>query len=557
MFEPITFRDGFNIILGQTDDSSDKTNGVGKSLCIEFINYCLMKRASDSRVSKIPKKIFPLDHYICLDFELGGSKVVVKRSFHDPELITLSVNDSQYTSIDYKQCLKKLSQLYQKGNEAYLPSFRSIVNLIARDEKSEFKSIVKCHDTSKRIPSDYSPHLFFLGISPESYEEAKSLVGEIDTLTKAKTKLKKDIELITGKDYSEVNADLNELKDQLSEIKSELEKLESSSSYEIVRDELIALDDQLDSLRAKLGVHKAELSKIKLFRGNVFIDSDELSLLYNKFSSGLGDSIKKNLDEVQSFKNKIDEFQHSLLNERRVFLQKEVRNLTDKIISIEDCYKSKAKLLDSSGNLRSLKKVITIYQKKLDEQSQLSSFIGKHDDYERQLKRKKQDKINQVAILDAHIFEGQERIEALKEEIFKAHKSIMGNNRCHFEIQTTDRKDILQIELRIFDDGSHSNEREKVFIYDISMLNMKNSDHHPGLLIHDNIFDVDQDTLVKSLNFAHHSVGESLSKQYILTLNEDKLHPGDLALLDFSLDYYAIAHFTKSDRFLKEHYQER
>jgi uncharacterized protein YydD (DUF2326 family) len=56
--------------------------------------------------------------------------------------------------------------------------------------------------------------------------------------------------------------------------------------------------------------------------------------------------------------------------------------------------------------------------------------------------------------------------------------------------------------LRIDDDGSHSVEREKVFIYDIALLlNEYTKSRHPGLLVHDNIFDVDDDTLRKSLEF--------------------------------------------------------
>ena len=33
-FEPIEFKKGINLILGEQDDSSNKTNGVGKSLLV-------------------------------------------------------------------------------------------------------------------------------------------------------------------------------------------------------------------------------------------------------------------------------------------------------------------------------------------------------------------------------------------------------------------------------------------------------------------------------------------------------------------------------------------
>ena len=57
-FEPVSFDSGINIILGEKDVSSNKTNGVGKTLLIEFINFCLLKEFKSSRVSKIPHSDF-------------------------------------------------------------------------------------------------------------------------------------------------------------------------------------------------------------------------------------------------------------------------------------------------------------------------------------------------------------------------------------------------------------------------------------------------------------------------------------------------------------------
>ena len=46
IFEEISFHDGVNIILGEKYDDSSvkgrKTNGVGKSMCIEFLDFCFL-----------------------------------------------------------------------------------------------------------------------------------------------------------------------------------------------------------------------------------------------------------------------------------------------------------------------------------------------------------------------------------------------------------------------------------------------------------------------------------------------------------------------------------
>ena len=61
IFDDIIFKDGLNMILGEKCDENNptgrKTNGVGKSICIEFINFCLLKEYDKSRIAKIPPTI--------------------------------------------------------------------------------------------------------------------------------------------------------------------------------------------------------------------------------------------------------------------------------------------------------------------------------------------------------------------------------------------------------------------------------------------------------------------------------------------------------------------
>lgn len=95
-------------------------------------------------------------------------------------------------------------------------------------------------------------------------------------------------------------------------------------------------------------------------------------------------------------------------------------------------------------------------------------------------------------------------------------------------------------------------EREKVFIYDIALLlNGYTCGLHPGFLVHDNIFDVDKDTLTRGLRYLVEEK-ELTNSQYICTINADILDPETLDLLS----EYVRAQFTKAKPFLKTKYQE-
>lgn len=559
VFDPISFEDGINLILGETTEGNVKTNGVGKSMAIEFINYGLLKRHEESRVSLIPEQTLPSDTLICLDFEINSKPITIKRSVKDHKCPTLIMDGKKIPFTDIEDATSYLTTLlFGSCNDESIPSFRAMLAPLIRDERSEFKSIIKCFDTNRNIPPDYTPHLFLLNIDPKPYKQAKNLSSEIDKVTKAIAKVKENIFSITGKNVSEAKSDLNELTSQVTRIHQEIEHLENIEGYDIVRDEVIEIEIQLDEFRSRQAVIKAELSKIKLFRGDNYIDEREISELYNQFKAGLGDLIKKQIEEVTTFKKKIDNFQKTLIDGRRKELEQSLNEIETNIKRCNKLYREKLSLIDQKGAFKNLRQTISTYQKKVEDHASLSTFIKKLSDYEREKKDKNNERDGLIFLLDSFVSNSSKIIESLEKTILDIHEFVAGNRLSSFEIGISKKKEIVNFELRIYDDGSHSNEREKVFLYDIGLLiDTETGKLHPGLLIHDNIFDVDYDTLIKSLNYI--SINETLAyKQYILTLNSDKIYDADISsLLRLDMEKFKRAAFTKASKFLKANYQER
>jgi uncharacterized protein YydD (DUF2326 family) len=558
LFEPIDFFNGFNLIFGETTDNSVKTNGVGKSLCIEFINYALLKDHGKSRVSKIPKNDLPEDFEICLDFEINDKKITIRRNVFKEDFPQLYVNGKLKPVANKSQVLEYLTSLtFGSISTSESPSFRSILGPLIRDEKSEFKSIIKCFDTDKRIPPDYEPHLYLLGINPAPYNHAKQLNRDLEKIRAAKSKVKENVEALTGKNISEAKADLNDLKNQVEKTQKDIDRLENTEGYDIVKSEIIALEDEIEDKRARQEVLKSEISKIQLFKGDNYIDENEVADLYNQFKDGLGDLIKKELSEVSAFKKKIDNFQRSLINERKEKVTKEIGALDEELKTLDNRYKEKVSLLDQEGLLKSLKKTIAIHQRKMEDYSSLNSFLEAFSNHEKERKDKDIERINQIHLLDTYVIEAKDSVESIESLILEMHEYVYGNQQCSFDVEVKDNKEIVKFDLRIYDDGSHSIDREKVFFYDYALLTSQSTeDRHPGLLIHDNIFEVDRDTLIKNLDYINSTLGCLTDKQYILTLNKDMLSPEDLLLLKLKMSNHVRATFTKDKRFLNIHYQE-
>lgn len=559
VFDPIIFDDGINLILGETTEGNVKTNGVGKSMAVEFINYGLLKRHEDSRVSLIPNETFPHSTMICLDFEINGKFITIKRSIENHKCPILIVDDKARACTDVEDATSYLTTLlFGSSTDESTPSFRAILGPLIRDERSEFKSIIKCFDTDKTIPPDYTPHLFLLNIDPKPYKQARALLGEIDKIGKAISKAKENIVAITGKNVSEAKADLNELTSQVAKIHLEMERLENIEGYDIVKDEIIEIEIQLESFRSRQAVIKTELSKLKIFRGDNYIDETEVAELYNQFKEGLGDLIKKQIEEVTAFKKRIDHFQKTLIDGRRKELEDSLKEIDVSILRLDRLYRERLSLIDQKGALKNLRQTIATYQKKVEDHASLSAFIKKLADYEREKREKTNERDGLIFLLGSFVTNSSGVIDSLEQTILDIHEAVAGNRLSSFDVEVTKKKEIVNFELRIYDDGSHSNEREKVFIYDIGLLtNIETGKRHPGLLVHDNIFDVDYDTLIKSLNYISDNKEALAQKQYILTLNSDKIHDADInSRLRLDLEGLKRAAFTKDARFLKASYQE-
>lgn len=241
-----------------------------------------------------------------------------------------------------------------------------------------------------------------------------------------------------------------------------------------------------------------------------------------------------------------------------ITLKSELSEINSIVRKLDEEYSEKISLLDNGEILKDLKTSIRVFNEKNSELNNLRSLIQKYDESERVKKKLEAEKALLISDLEEELYKKQEILKSFKETILSIHERIMGNREAHFEIVTTKKQSVVEFIMRIDDDGSHSTERMKVFIYDISlMLNEHTRKNHPGFLIHDNIFE-DDDSLEKSLNFLFNYNNRTPNDfQYIVTLNRDLIELASKnGKLQFDIDDLKRATFTKDNRFLRTKYTE-
>lgn len=567
VFDEILFHDGINLILGEKYDESStrgrKTNGVGKSMSIEFLDFCFLCDYDKSRISKIPDEVLDPEENIILEMEIGGEAITIKRNRkkQDKPVIIRNGKVTQFDKLqDAKDYITEL--LFENLNGKEVPTFRTLLSVLIRDERSEFTDILKCHDLSKRIPDDLTSHLFMLGLSLEAYKQVIATIKEIDKTTTALNKVKNELTQNGGKKIADIKAEMNALEAELSQMGEALDAFRSNDAFSSMEAELVELENMLDQLRQRQKILKREYEKIRLLPQPEQVDDTEIELVYNQFKSNLGNAIVKSLNEVVDFKNKVEEFQRILVNQKARDLEKQIAEISEQIRVLDEQYAEKIKIIDTKGVLKNLKTSLKVYEVKKETSAHTHFLFEQYNQYDKQQKLLRVKKSQELLEIDAEIDELIDELKSFTATILDIHEAIMANKECSFEIKTKNTprgKTPVDINLRIYDDGSHSVNRTKVFIYDMAlMFNEYTRKRHPLFLVHDNIFDVDQDTLVQCLNYVYQQEEHYSDFQYILTLNRDKIENEERTkLIKMNIDEHKRAVFTKVKKFLKRDYQEK
>lgn len=568
LFEPISFSHGINLILGEKWDENQpqgrKENGVGKSLCVEFLHFALLREFGKTRVSLIPGEIFPDGFSVVLDLSINGEELQIRRSLARPEQPTILRGGKSTTFATLEHATRFLGDLLFAGtSDVGFNSFRGLMSLLMRDERSGFSDILNAMAVKRNgAPPDPQPHLFLLGIDVGEYRRLLDAIRELDRQTKLLTKLKEDLTRRGAVRMGDIAAELNQDQAVVQKIEDGLAELRAEPAFAQVEADLNQLEGKLAALRARRKGVDYQIDQIRVLPKPETIDETDIAIVFNRVRAGLGDLVIKSLEQAKAFKDEIESFQRSLLNEELQRLESEHEKLTQQIRELSREHSTLVARVDRRGVLDELRSGLLVAQAKQQDYYHRRALFQQYGEAEQ---RKEDLKSERQLAMDAlrHQILEQRVVEAsMNQEVADIHARVMHNRNASFSIKVLTGANVkhpLDFALRIQDDGSHSVNRTKVFIYDSALMFAScTQDRHPGFLLHDNIFDVDQDTLVQCLNFLQEKLEDGADFQYILTLNREKIENEDRRnMLKFNVDEVRKARLTKDKPFLGVRYQEK
>lgn len=559
-FEPIRFGPGLNLILGEKSDAGQqqgrKVNGVGKSLSVEFLHFALLRPFEQTRVARIPKERLPTDLTVILDLSINGHELQVRRTVARPDQPTILRNGAPVKFSRLDEATRFLGDLLFEGQASGgFTSFRGLMSLLMRDEESEFSDILRTMPASKNAPSDPLPHLYLLGFDLAPYRKLRETISEIDQHEKALLKLKADLTRRGEIQIRDIAAGLNEEQKSVEVIQHGLSELRAEPAFAEVEQDLNRLETRLGQLRAERKGISFQIDQIRSLPQPEMIDDTDIQIVYDRIRAGLGALVVKSLDQARAFKHEVEKFQGSLLTDERERLEGAERKLTANIRQLSEEHSTLIKQVDRQGSLKELSAGLSVAMHKHQDYYRRRALFTQYKQAEQRKEELRSDRQQALDALRKQRQEHQDVEDAMNHEVALIHERIMGIRRASFTIELNTNAKVkhpLSLDLRIDDDGSHSIERTKVFIYDCAlMFSPCTRARHPRFLLHDNIFEVDKDTLVQCLNYLEEQADRGEDFQYILTLNREKIEVEERTRL-IKLDVSAAtrATLTKATPFL-------
>ncbi len=566
VFTPVHFHSGINLILGEKGQGSTplekKVNSVGKSLCVEFLQFALLANLRDSRVARVPPEVLSPDTTISLELSINDTRLQISRSLARPDEPVITVDGQSQSFASLSEALRYLEALLYRDLPADEgPSLRSLLSVLMRDERSKFTSVLSVLPADVKAMPDITPHLFLMGFETSDYRsvaQAAKAQDKQDKIVRALNSEATDGGRLTR---SEVGARMNQEQAEVAAIEEGLKALQAEPAYELLEKDIITLETQLADLRAKRRAGSFQLDRIEAMPQPEFIDETDVAIVYNQAKNGLGDLVVRSLEQARLFKKQIETFQRSLLQEEATRLRTEQTLLNQSIAQLADQHAAIMRQLDQKGTLQELRLGLNQAVAKQERYHRRSHLLDQLQQEENTLAQRKSERSQALLALRLYLTQAKAIETEIGQTIASIHERIMGSRLAFFRLVLKDSapKNPVTVDLETQGDGGHSVERTKVFIYDTALLFAPcTQSHHPGLLLHDNLFDVDQDTMVQCLNSLHERQAAGADFQYVLTLNREKIETEErLQLLKLDVDALRVATLTRSAPFLRQRYQEQ
>lgn len=519
-FHPIIFKDGVNIIVGKqvaplVENDGNTYNGVGKSLTLHLIHFCLGSNKIDSLGVYLP------DWEFTLRFKIDGKEYYATRSTERQNVIDFS--GEEYTA--QKMRMKMLELCFGLTENPTNMTWTTLFSRFVR----RFRSCYATFDTFVPKESDYSKILnncYLLGIDTELIVRKKELRDQQSLGNTTEKAIKKDPlfkQYYLGK--SDAALDASDLEYRIGELEKEISQFKVSNNYHELEKEADEKSFEKRALENKRILISNYIKNIEdSLKETTEVKEEKLLKVYEAAQVEIPEMVKKNLDEVLKFHD-------DLLTSRNTRLRKELNKQRDELKDIDDSIETLGKRMDELLSFLDSHGALEEYVALTKQLNALNTELNRIQEYQKILKAYKDNELRIKAELIEQDKETEEYLEAeeeylkkLRNQFWNYAKKFYPKKRSGLVINNNSGENMLRFNLdaRIEDDSSDGVNEVRMFCFDLLLLNCKKSKIR--FLAHDSRLFANMDPRQRESLFR--IVNETCAEnnmQYICSINEDAL----------------------------------
>lgn len=522
-FKPVYFKNetGLNFIVAiqKNPNSSVKGktfNGVGKSLLVSLVHFCLGSSKKDAFKKKLPGWIFTLK------FKVGEKEYNSERAADNQSKINL--NGDLISVTDFNR--KFGAMIFDVPQGMGQLSFRSLIPFFIRPRRASYTDF----NNPNSLNSNYQIQItnaFLLGLDVllideklrlrKEKERIKSLVKELSN-----DKLLKDF-FLGRKDISLAK---QELEEKISELEQDLESFEVAENYYEIKNQADQLKGKIEKKQNQIVLAQNQIQNIEESRKiSPDIKKENILRIYNEASVIVKEEALKQLSELEDFYQHLSVNREKRLLDQKNNIQRELEQLQEETENLQQEFDSKLKYLDAH-------KALDVFLKLSTRLSDMRTELGNISRYEDLLKKYQESKLDiEESFIEAtkktnsYLYDAKDIIKRTAEFFRELAKRFYPNSPAGITIYNNDGDNQIRfnIDAKIEADASDGINNVKIFCYDMTIL-LKGFAHKVNFLFHDSrlIDGIDPRQTAELFKTVNEYILQS-NKQYILTLNQNQL----------------------------------
>ncbi len=516
-FKEIKFKEkGFSFIAGSEKTNNDKStyNGVGKTLSIVLIDFCLGANALDD-LKKLSCNFY-------LDVKINKQVFTFSRNTVNTK--NIYIDEKEYTIDKFRKKLEELLNIERQDNI----SFRSILQYFIRYKKSAFIDPIVANKYTNSTKPDYASlvNIFYLlNLDTKLLKEKQKNHKKLDSAKNAKKSLEdKEIKELLNSNNTNIEIELNILTKKLEEKIKLRDLYKISNTYADLKEELFSKRDSLNKLTNRIDIIRTNLNKVNSsLEEKHDITVNELKNFYGEIYEIFPSNVIRELEDIETFHNNLMKNRINRLSNSKIQLNSELKDKLHEKENLEKRIDELYSILGSNGEL-------TEYDSINNEIDSINNQISKYSAYkeninliENRILKCTQDMNNNNILANQYLIDNKVKIDELNKTFANLVVDLYGDETSgSISIQNNTLNNSIQFELqtKIKNDSSTGIGNSKILCFSTMLLFLNNV--NIDFMIMDNkVLEGIASNQLANYFKAIHGTDDF---QYIFTINQNELN---------------------------------